>query len=368
MRVTGFTAEGFRNLQQVDLQPGPGVNLIYGPNAQGKTNLLEALWLFTGGRSFRGAREGDMIAFDRDRADLAMEFEAEGRDQKARITLSPRRTAVLNGVEIGAASRLAGRFCGVVFSPAHLSLVKSGPENRRRFVDGAYCQLRPSYIGALTLYERVLQQRNGLLRLMRQTPSPEQQDLLEVYDGQLALAGARLIRVRGAYLAHISEFAREIYAGLSQNTEELGLTYCPSGNLPWEEEEGQIRRALAEGLTAARSGDLAAGFSTLGPHRDDFEVTVNGLSARVYGSQGQQRSAVLALKLAEAAALREVTGEQPVALLDDVMSELDEGRQDYLLNRLQGVQVFVTCCEPSSAMRLAGGDRFRMSGGKVEKE
>ena len=362
MRVTGFTAEGFRNLQQVDLQPGPGVNLIYGPNAQGKTNLLEALWLFTGGRSFRGAREGDMIAFDRDRADLAMEFEAEGRDQKARITLSPRRTAVLNGVEIGAASRLAGRFCGVVFSPAHLSLVKSGPENRRRLVDGAYCQLRPSYIGALTLYERVLQQRNGLLRLMRQTPSPEQQELLEVYDGQLALAGARLIRVRGAYLAHISEFAREIYAGLSQNTEELGLTYCPSGNLPWEEEEGQIRRALAEGLTA---GDLAAGFSTLGPHRDDFEVTVNGLSARVYGSQGQQRSAVLALKLAEAAALREVTGEQPVALLDDVMSELDAGRQDYILNHIKGRQVFITCCQSDRLETLLNGKVFHIHGGEV---
>ena len=189
-----------------------------------------------------------------------------------------------------------------------------------------------------------------------------------MYDSQLAAAGARLIRVRGAYISHIGTFAREIYAGLSRQTEELELTYCPCGEIPWDSSPEEIRQALAKGLTAARSGDLAAGFSTLGPHRDDFEVRVNGLSAKVYGSQGQQRSAVLALKLAEAAALKEVTGEQPVALLDDVMSELDEGRQDYLLNRLAGVQVFITCCEPSSVMRMAGGVRFRVLGGKVEKE
>lgn len=368
MKVTGFTAEGFRNLQDTVLCPGEGVNLFYGPNAQGKTNLLEALWLFTGGRSFRGARDGDMIAFDREKASLTLDFEAAGRAQRAALTLSPRRTAALNGVELGAASKLAGRFCGVVFSPAHLSLVKSGPENRRRFVDGAYCQLRPAYIGAITVYERILQQRNSLLRTMRIAPAPGQQELLEVYDGQLAAAGTRLIRVRGAYIAHIGTLAREIYAGLSRHTEEMDLTYCPCGDMPWESSPEQVRQALEEGLAAARGADLAAGFSTVGPHRDDFEVRVNGLSARVYGSQGQQRSAVLALKLAEAAALKEVTGEQPVALLDDVMSELDEGRQDYLLNRLAGVQVFITCCEPSSVMRLAGGARFRVSGGKVEKE
>ena len=368
MRVTALSASHFRNLREVHIRPVEGVNLFCGANAQGKTNLLEALWLFTGGRSFRGAKDSEMVAFNEEQAALTLDFFAAGREQKAEITLSPRRSATLNGVKQSSAAKLAGRCPGIVFSPVHLSLIKDGPDNRRRFLDAAYCQLRPSYVGALTAYQRTLTQRNTLLRDMRREPLPGQEELMEVFDSQLALAGARLVRVRGAYLAHLTPYAEEIYGGLSQQTERLGLTYIVSGGIPCDAPAEEVRERLEKALAAARSADLAAGFSTVGPHRDDFEVTINGLSARVYGSQGQQRSAVLALKLAEAAVLREVAEEAPMALLDDVMSELDERRQDYLLNHLTNGQVFITCCEPSSVMRLAGGARFRVEQGQITKD
>lgn len=365
MKVTRLTAAGYRNLKEVDIRPDGGVNLFCGANAQGKTNLLEALWLFTGGKSFRGSKDAELINFDEQSAVLKMEFEAAGREQKAEITLSPRRTALLNGVSLGAATKLAGRFCGIVFSPAHLSLIKEGPENRRRFLDAAYCQLRPSYVGALSAYNRTLAQRNTLLRDMRRVPYPGADELLDVFDDRLAAAGAQLLRVRGGYLSHIAPFAARIYDGLSQGKEQLTLTYAPCGAISWEAPSETVRAALADMLAAARAADVAAGCSTVGPHRDDFSVAINGLCARTYGSQGQQRSAVLALKLAEAEALREVTDEPPVALLDDVMSELDEWRQDYLLNHLTDGQVFITCCEPSAVMRMAGGACFHVKDGRV---
>ena len=368
MRVTRLCAAGFRNLSETDIRPTDGVNLFCGANAQGKTNILEALWLFTGGRSFRGAKDAEMIGFGCEKASLSMEFFAAEREQKATVTVAPRRTATLNGVELGPATKLAGRFCGIVFSPTHLSLIKDGPDGRRRFLDAAYCQLRPTYTNTLAAYTRTLTQRNALLREVKQGAVAGADELLAVFDAQLAAAGARLLRVRGAYLSHIAPMAAAIYDGLSRKQETLELQYLPSGDLPWNAAVEDVQGALEEALLRTRAADIAAGFTTVGPHRDDFDVAINGLSARVYGSQGQQRSAVLALKLAEAEALREVTEEAPVALLDDVMSELDEWRQDYLLNHLTDVQVFITCCEPSSVMRMAGGARFRVEGGKILTE
>ncbi len=368
MRVTRLCAEGFRNIRSADISPVNGVNLFCGANAQGKTNLLEALWLFTGGRSFRGAKDAELIGFGQEKASLTMEFFAGEREQKAEITVFPRRHAVLNGVELGSASKLAGKFCGIVFSPVHLSLIKDGPDNRRRFLDAAYCQLRPSYTGSLSAYARALAQRNALLRDMRHGPVQGGEELLSVFDRQLAANGARLIRVRGAYLSHIAPMAAAVYDGLSRGKERLDLQYIPSGEFSWNTSLEEVAERLEEMLKTSHAADMAAGFTTVGPHRDDFDVTINGLSARVYGSQGQQRSAVLALKLAEAEALREVTEEAPVALLDDVMSELDEWRQDYLLNHLTDEQVFITCCEPSSVMRMAGGARFRVEAGVITAE
>lgn len=369
MIVNRLAWDGFRNLQAGSLSPAPGVNLFYGRNAQGKTNLLEIFWFFTGGHSFRGAKDAETVTFGREQASLTMDFTAEGREQQAEIVIGRRRVATLNGVKQPAASRLAGHFCAVVFSPAHLALVRDGPESRRRFLDAAYCQLRPGYLRVLSDYQRALSQRNALLRELRCacgiTPLSEQ---LAVWNDHLALTGARVFAARSAYVRRLAPAAAAIYAGIAGGKEELTLCYRSAigdETVP----PAEAGRRLAALLRDSEAADRAAGFSTVGPHRDDLEVTIAGQPARVYGSQGQQRSAVLALKLAEASILREETGEQPVALLDDVMSELDEGRQDYLLNHIHGWQVFVTCCDPSPLRRLTGEGRiFHVEAGVVTGE
>lgn len=361
MQVTRLTYDRFRNLKAGEWEPYPGVNVILGENGQGKTNVLEALWLFTGGKSFRGAKDSELTAFGEEQSRLAMEFHADGRDQQAEITIKTRRSAVLNGVHQAAASRLAGVFCGVVFSPTHLSLIKGGPQERRRLIDAAYCQLRPAYVKTLTEYAHILSQRNALCKAKNTGDSAE--ELLDLWDRQLAQTGCRLINARQRYVQKMAPVARRIYRGLSGEKEEFDIRYVSSVDCRAEETASEIAVKLYELLKAHHKDDLAAGFTTVGPHRDDLEVLIDGHSARSFGSQGQQRSAVLALKLAEASLLEEVTGEQPIALLDDVMSELDVSRQEYILNHIRGWQVFITCCEPTPLMR--DGRQFSMKDGKL---
>ncbi|MBR3779035.1 MAG: DNA replication/repair protein RecF [Clostridia bacterium] len=366
MRVTELTFEGFRNLHPGRWQPDGGVNILYGDNAQGKTNLLEACWLFTGGRSFRGAKDSEMVQFGAEAAKLEMAFEAGGRSQDASITIRQRRSVLLNGVSLPSASKLAGTFCGVVFSPAHLSLIKDGPEGRRRFIDAAYCQLKPAYIGVLSEFHTALTQRNALLKQCREmgTLTPEMGDLLDLWDHTLAAASARLTAARQHYVRRLQPMATEIYRGLSLGRETFEVAWeTPITAAPLPEMAAQWMDAYRQ----ARRADVAVGFSTVGPHREDLIVTIQGQLARSYGSQGQQRSAVLALKLAEATLLEEVTDEKPVAFLDDVMSELDTSRQDYILNHIDGWQVFITCCEPSAALKNTAAKVFSVKQGVISE-
>ena len=369
MKVNRLGFRDYRNLKENELIPGPQVNVICGDNAQGKTNLLEAVWLFTGGRSFRGARDQELIAFSSQAgAVLALDFEAEEREQTAKITIgrgAKKRAAQLNGVDQPAASSLIGKFCAVVFSPDHLSLVKEGPSMRRKFLDAALCQRKPAYARLLSQYSRTLAQRNTLLKDI--SYHSELLETLEIWDEKLSGLGAAITIERKRYLERLSEAAGEIYDGISQGRERFAVRY-DSGLLRDGGEEAGYRERLFSLLQNGRKEDLNAGFTTKGPHRDDLEITLGGLSARMYGSQGQQRSAVLALKLAEAQALAELSGETPLVLLDDVMSELDQSRQDYLLNHLHGRQVFLTCCSPETVRLQETGLRFRVEAGQVFPE
>ncbi len=366
MRVKELSFDGFRNLHPGRWNPDGGVNILYGDNAQGKTNLLEACWLFTGGRSFRGAKDAELVQFGADSARLALCFDAGRREQEATITIRQRRSVTLNGVTLPSASKLAGTFCGVVFSPAHLSLIKDGPEGRRRFIDGAYCQLKPAYVGALTEYQKALTQRNAFLKQCKDlgTLGTEPMEMLDLWDHTLAAAGARLTQARRHYVRRLEPIAAGIYHGLSSGREVMTIgwdTPITAESLP------EMAAQWLDALRQARRADLAVGFSTVGPHREDLIVTIQGQAAKAYGSQGQQRSAVLALKLAEATLLEEVTGEKPVAFLDDVMSELDTSRQDYILNHIEGWQVFITCCEPSTALRNTAAKVFNVKQGVISE-
>lgn len=368
MRIWKLEFENYRNLLPGCLQPDAGVNVIWGSNAQGKTNLLEAIWLFTGGHSFRGSRDADLVRLggEGECARLSLTFSGGGREQNAELKIqNGRRAATLNGIGKKTASSLVGAFCSVVFSPEHLSLVKDGPSERRAFLDSAICQIRPSYAGLLNHYNRALQQRNSLLKDIPR--HRELLDTLEIWDERLAGFGAGVMEERVRYVEKLRPEAAEIYGGISRQKENLALSYQMTA-APQEAKPGEYRQAMMETLRKSRQEDMGAGFTTSGPHRDDLMLTINGAAARIFGSQGQQRSVVLALKLAEAAVLEGIIGEPPVVLLDDVMSELDTSRQEYLLNHLQGRQIFITCCDPGSVRLLEQGGIFRVQEGKLLEE
>lgn len=366
MLVRELSFEGFRNLHPGRWEPSAGVNILYGDNAQGKTNLLEACWLFTGGRSFRGAKDSELVAFGAEGARLSMQFSAGGREQEAAIAIKGRRQATLNGVTLASAAKLAGRFCGVVFSPAHLSLIKEGPEGRRRFIDAAICQLKPGYIATLSEYQKALTQRNAFLKQCRENGrfGTQEEELLRLWDEALVGYAARITLTREKYVGRLYPLVAVIYAGLSGGRERLTLQLESPAI---EETPTQVAAQWLRLLQEARRADYAAGFTTVGPHREDLRLEIDTLPVKNYGSQGQQRSAVLALKLAEASLLQEVTGEAPVAFLDDVMSELDPSRQDYILNHIEGWQVFITCCEPSTALRNTAAKVFSVKQGVIRE-
>ena len=353
MRIHTFSCRGFRNLQPLEFSPDAGMNVICGENAQGKTNLLEGLWLFTGAKSFRGAKDGELIRFGEPKAELELTFTGEEVEKTAGLTVEERRVAFLHGKKLPSPASLAGQFCAIVFSPADLSLVRDGPAVRRRFLDLAISQIYPNYPAILRAYLRALGQRNSVLRDLKY--HPEIEALLDPFEDELAAQGIKILRYRTRYLERLRETLPKIYHGLSGQRETLTAEYLCSA-------EGENLRAA---LVASRRQDCHLAATSVGPHRDDLALQIDGMPARNYASQGQKRSVALALKLAEADVLRRMTGETPVALLDDVMSELDPGRQDYVLNHIRDWQVFLTCCDPSNVVRLAQGAVYEMRGGAL---
>ncbi len=362
MYVTTLEVKHFRNIEEEVLSFCDGVNIIYGDNAQGKTNLIEAIWLFTGCRSFRGAKDAECIHFNHAKASLSLDFFGENREQNMLLEIENGRKFVCNGVKLKSASKAIGQFLAVVFSPVHLSLVKDGPYERRRFLDVAISQLKPNYAIALSNYNKAVAERNILLKDVAY--HSELYDTLDVWEERIAYYASEIIRQRIGYVNRIKEFSTEIYAGISKKKEELSLSYfeqCPAAGSTKQE----IYESMKNLLYAARKNDILTGSTSVGPHRDDLTIQIDDLSARSYGSQGQQRSAALALKLGEAAVIKSFTGEQPVALLDDVMSELDTDRQNYILNHIKNWQVFITCCDPTSVKNLKYGKAFRMKNGSI---
>ena len=363
MRLDHLKVEQFRNLESAELNPAPRLTVLCGANGQGKTNLLESIWLLTGAKSFRGAKDAELIRRDQPFAVIEANFEGGGRDQAMRLTVGsrqserPGRRARLNGADRGRASAVAGTFTAVVFDPNHLSLVKAGPEGRRHFLDAALCQLFPGYLAALRRYARLTAQKNALLKAYDITPGGDV--LLETYNEAMAQCGAEVMGRRAQYLDRLAPLAEANYRDISSGAEALGVRYmpcCEPGN----------PQALAARLREVRPQELRAGFCLTGPHREDLEILIDGQPGKIYGSQGQQRSAVLALKLAEASVAGEVLGEHPVMLLDDVLSELDDARQTYLLTRIEDKQTFVTTCD-SAAFARTNGKLVFVEGGRVRE-
>ncbi len=353
MNVVRFAWHDFRNLRTGEVFPGPGGNVIYGANAQGKTNLLEGMWLFTGERSFRGAKDSELVRRGCENAAITLDFYASGRNQSATITVTDgRRSAELNGVKKRSCTALIGEFRAAVFSPEHLSLLNGGPAGRRNFIDAALCQIRPACAALFTEYSRALAQRNALLKDIPHFA--DLLDTLDVWDARLVRSGEKIMSWRASYLEKLSPRAAAFYEGMCGGRETLAFRYERS------------TPDFAGALRNSRKNDVFTGHTGVGPHRDDISVEISGMDARAYGSQGQKRSAVIAMKLAEAELLESATGETPVVFLDDVLSELDAERRDYLLNRLQKFQVFITCCEPEAAGASGSGTVFHVKNGEPQ--
>ena len=359
MKINSIKIENFRNIESLSLD-FDDVNIIYGENAQGKTNLIEAIYLFTGAKSFRGVKDKELVKFGEEYSRLKIEFSNNSREQNAELLIQNRRSATLNGVKKKSATSLGDELKAVIFSPVHLSMVKDGPLERRRFIDNALCQLKSNYRNVLKEYNRALAQRNMLLKDISKNNSLY--DMLYIWDKNLAVSGAKIIFQRMKYIEALLPYAKDVFDGLSSGKEEINLVMKGAfdyNGLTLDE----IQKKLMFALDNNRGNDILNRNTNIGPHRDDMEILINGKSARSFGSQGQQRSCVLALKLAEASLLREMTQDEPLALLDDVMSELDISRQDYILNHIKDWQVFITCCDANTVLRLKQGKTFHISNG-----
>ena len=366
MRVDGLTLAGWRNYREQRLAFDESCNVIYGENAQGKTNLLEAIVYLSCGKSPRAHGDRELIGFDVQEAALVGSIFSRQREFVTDIRLSrgKRRRMTVNGVTAKSAAALSDVLHTVFFAPEDLFLIRAGAAERRRFMDTSLCQLRPRYAEALGSYNRLYEHKTRILR--DSEDKPELLELLPEFNEGLCRSGAVLIGYRARFCAALAEYARQAHYECSGEREELTLTYQTVKTVadPLGGQE-DIYRALREHMESHQAAERASRLCLSGAHKDDIEVLVNGRSARQFCSQGQVRTAALSLKLAEREIHKNAMGEYPVMLLDDVLSELDPRRQEYVLNRISGGQVFITCCENDRLDALLQGRVFHVRGGEV---
>ena len=370
MRIKDIAITSYRNIASAHVELGPGANVLYGANANGKTNALECMYMFAVARPFRDAQAADLVRHGETRALAAMRFEREGRDRgdaaRFSITVKKQRQFVMNGAHVSKVSEFIGFFRAVLFTPDHLALIKGAPENRRRFLDMAIAQLRPVYISCLSAYSNVLSQRNALLKLVREGRAGAAE--LEVWTQKLAEYGSAVTAYRAEYMKKLSASAPGFYVGLS-GAEGMDLGYYSQAAMQGADpgDAARVREVYAALYRGGTDMEIKQGMSLFGPHRDDITVKIGGHGARSMASQGQQRSAVLAMKLAEGEISKEICGEYPVFLLDDILSELDRGRQRYIMDSLGGRQVVVTCCSPEVYGISADAAMFEVRAGEITR-
>ena len=325
--------QNFRNYETERIQFDEKTNIFFGDNAQGKTNILEAIYMAGTTKSHKQSKDAEMIRFGMDEAHIKAIVHKKEIEYRIDLHLRKQRSKgiAVNGVPIRKSSDLFGIVNLVFFSPEDLSIIKSGPAGRRKFMDMELCQLNPMYVQELIGYNKVLNQRNQLLKDLYFNPSLR--DTLEVWDNQLCRYGCDIIGIRQNFIQKLDEIIGEIHRKLTGGKEELHVTYEPNVR----------EQEFARELEASRIRDEKLKTTNVGPHRDDILFTVGDIDIRKYGSQGQQRTAALSLKLAEIELVKEVTGDTPILLLDDVLSELDHNRQNYLLDSIHDIQTIITC-------------------------
>ena len=364
MQLNNLYICGFRNYEEAEVDFVPGVNLIVGNNANGKTNLLEAISYLSTAHAFRTRKEQELIRFGADFAELKAKLFSHEREQELRAVLfSGRRPRqlYLNGVKQKTSAGICGILTSVLFCPEDLFILKKGAAPRRKLLDTVLCQMRPNYELALSEYNRILEQKSAVLR----DENRSMLALLPDYNMRLVQIGAILISYRARFLQALEECAAQFHKQFSGDREILTLQYKTVSNIddPFAPTE-ILREKLAEHMYSHERAELDSAQCLSGPHKDDFEAALNGLPMAQFASQGQTRTATISIKLAERELLKRDTGEEPLLLLDDVLSELDAGRQDFVLNQLKSGQVFITCCETDRLTEI--GQVIEIENGQVK--
>ena len=365
MELKKLNLRNFRNYEELELSFDPGVNLIVGQNAQGKTNLLEAVAYLGSGKSFRTQKTGELIRFGADFADIEGEVFSQERDQTLRwVLFSGQRPRQVwrNGAKKKTTADMSGVMSTVLFCPEDLMVLKTGASARRRLADQALCVLRPNYDAALTEYNRILEQKSRILK--DRFDNPALLDILPEYNRRLCQVGGLLISYRARFFRSLGEEAAKFHGAFSGGAEEFSLQYHTVSTVydPFAP-VSELTQALEEHLQSHYRAELESAACLTGPHKDDFEVSLSGINLKAYGSQGQTRTAAISLKLAQRELYRREFSEEPVLLLDDVLSELDPARQDFVLNQIKTGQVFITCCEPGKFTQL--GKTIEIEKGRI---
>lgn len=354
----------YRNIEKAEVKFSPGINIIYGENAQGKTNFMEAVWLMSGGKSFRGTKDRDMIGFGRDA--FRIEGTVVNDSEEVKITVAcaknnPKytgRMAKINNGSFISPSKIAGNFYRVIFSPVHLNIISGGPALRRKFADACLCQMYPGFMENYRQYMHVIDQRNNFLKNIKNYDENRQSAIFDTLDSTLARLGYEIYKQRNEFVQLLAEYAGSYYDKISHGREKLTFVYRDMGKTGDE---------ILKKLEYNRDRDKILGYTSAGIHREDIDIYLDGKKAGEYASQGQQRSIVIAMKLAESDIMQQVTDVAPAVLLDDVLSELDSARQDYLLNNIKGRQVFITSCH-IERIQLSESKKFYVEGGVVAAE
>ena len=375
MKCESIRLENFRNIQTANVTFSPGVNLLIGDNAQGKTNLLEAVYLCAIGKSFRGAKDADMISFGKESSTVSLDYSDDIRRMNIQTTLrsNGRRSVEQNGLAVKKTSELVGGLRAVLFCPEHLSLIKDGPQARRQFLDVALSQIKPLYLSALQRYCKILKERNTLLKDASRDAAGRKncEQTIDLWSSQLAKEGATLCYYRAHYVQKLNEAASHVFRDMTGGREKSQFSYL--GTCHMDAPEDYFDRALTEQklltlLSTSLEREIGAACTLWGPHRDDIGVYLNGSPARLFASQGQQRSLCLSMKLSEGEIIKEEYGDYPVYLFDDVQSELDASRRDYLTERIKQKQVILTTCEPSEQKRHGEANVITVKNGTFEQK
>ena len=367
MTLHSLSIAGFRNLEPDEISFDPGANIIIGENAQGKTSLLEAIYYLTGARSFRTRFDREIIGHQLDFASVQAAFFSEGRTQTIEIQLRRRRpkALLLNGARQKRVADLTGKVRAVLFSPDDLELVRGGASGRRRFLDMAISQLRPKYALWLAEWTKLYEHKTRILKDHRTKPALL--DTLDDFNLRLAQTAAQIISYRAAFVEKLGQRAEIVHRDFSGEREALTLTYETVSTIENPREKPAVLLSwLMDHQKRLRQAEIDAGVALSGAHKDDIAIAIDDQAARSFASQGQTRTAALSMKLAERDILFEDRGEYPLLLLDDVLSELDAARQDFVLNRIKDGQVFITCCEEKGIADRTGGKIFSVCKGKVQ--